>query len=125
MKQTDLFGETDVKIPNNPTLESMARQLLRLIKEDINLIYGDRVGDVDRKLRLAVWMDQGLAQILKPEQLKEFEEWALDPKRCIDPELVRRARQHLVQHDYMRLSGTAIKDAEQQRARLAQSFHKV
>ncbi len=122
MKQTDLFGDTDVKIPNNPTLESAAKHLLRLIKEDIKLIDGDRVGEVDRKLRMAVWMDQGLAQILHPEQVEAFKEWACDPKRCIDPELVRRARQHLVQHDYIRLSGAAMKDAEQQRARLAQSF---
>lgn len=122
--QKDLFGDRDIRIPNNPSLESTARLLLRLIDKNAELLDGDKMGDIDRKLRLAVWMDQGLAHILNPEQLGQFQEWAMDPKRCVDPELIRRARQFLLQHDYIRLSATALKDAEQQRSRLSQSFHR-
>lgn len=124
VNQTNMFGDRDIHIPGNSSLESTARLILRLVDGDRSLLDGNRVGDIDRKLRLAVWMDQGLRHILKPEQIEEFSDWMLDSKKSIDQELIRRARQYLVQHDYIRLSGAALKDAEQQRARLTQSFRR-
>ena len=121
-KQTDLFGDRDVRIPDNPSLEWMARLILRLTDAEKTLLDGNRMGDVDRQIRMAVWMEKGLADILTPDQVKAFTEWALDSKRCVDPELIRRARAWLIQHDYIRVSGAAMKSATQQGTRLAGSF---
>lgn len=114
----DLFGDPRVTIPDNPTLERAANIVMRLVQKNPSLLDGNRVGDIDRKLRVAAWMEQGLNEILNPDQVESFEKWAADPKKCVDTELLRRARQWLVQQDHIRLSATALKDAERQRSRV-------
>jgi hypothetical protein len=121
--QGNFFGDRRVEIEGNPTLESAANVILRVVDQDPALLEGDKVGIIDRNIRLAVWFEQGLSEILTSlEQKREFIEWANNPKRCVDSELLRRARQHLVKEDKIRLSAAAIKQAERENQRLGRAF---
>jgi len=117
----DLFGEQRVEIKGNPKLELTANHILKLVKEDPDLLNGDKMKEIDRKLRQAVWRDNGLTAVLG-DKLEAFEEWASDSNRCIDPEIIQRARRHLIQHDLIRVSAEAVRDAEKMRQRVSGSL---
>lgn len=119
--QSDMFGEPRIQIPGNPLLEGLCNHLLRLIERDPELLTGDKVGIIDRKLVLAVWMEEGLNQILTGEQMEAFMEWAMDPKKCPDPEAISRARRYIVERDIVRLPKKAIENAEMHRQRISRS----
>lgn len=120
--QTDLFGQPAVVIPGNPTLEKAANLIARAVKEAPELLDGDTIGTIDRQLRFALWRDLGLGDILTEEQLEKVREFVLDPKRCLDPEVINRARRWLMENDHIRVSASAAQDAERQRARLSGKF---
>lgn len=118
---TDLFGETRITIKENPLLEGLANHILALVKARPELLDGHKVGEIDRKLMLAIWFDEGLNQILTPQLKDAFTEWALNEKSCPNPEAISRARRYLVERDYIRLPKQAIEDAERHRQRIARS----
>ncbi len=120
--QRNLFNEPSVSIPDNPTLERAAIMLLKLVEGDPSLLNGEKVGEIDRKLRFALYMDQGLRDILTPDQVGAVEEFLMDSKRCIDPEVINRARRWLVEHDRIRLPAKAVQAAERDRSRLSSAF---
>jgi hypothetical protein len=118
----DLFGRPRVSIPDNPALELAAGLILEAVEQEPDLLAGRTVGEIDRALGAAIWLNRGLQEILGEERLDAFLEWHADPKRCLDGELIRRARQYLVEHDLLRLPAEAVRDAERQRARLTKAF---
>ena len=120
----NLFGEQQVDMPDNPNLAKAANLILKAVRNSPEILDGNTIGNIDRKLRVAIWLTQGLADILSDEQIERFRLWAQDSSRCIDPELIRRARQYLVQHDHIRLSAEALRDGERQRSRLSGAFRR-
>tara|TARA_Y100000310_G_scaffold220939_2_gene222511 strand:- start:344 stop:757 length:414 start_codon:yes stop_codon:yes gene_type:complete len=118
----DLFGNNRVRIPGNPTLEAAATLVLEVVQDQPELLDGDKVGDIDRALQCAIWLKQGLQQILGPVNVEAFQAWFQDSRAAVNTELVRRARQHLAQHDYIRISAKAVLAAEAQRKRLTKTF---
>ena len=119
---TDLFGETRVHIPDNPTLEREANHILELVAREPELLNGNKVGEIDRKLLLAVWKDNGVREIVQRADWNLFETWAMTAKLCVDPEIVSRARRWLAEHDHIRLPQQAVADAERQRQRIGRSL---
>ena len=124
----DMFDGERVIIEDNKPLAHAANLILEEVHRDSTLLDGDSVGEIDRKIRAAVWLYHGLREILHKEWHEDredaFLEWAKDPKRCIDTELLRRARQWLVEKDKIRVSAAAIKDSEETRKRLTGAFRK-
>jgi hypothetical protein len=118
-----LFGERTVSIPDNPTLAVQCNHLLRLTDKDKSLLDGESMGMIDRKLMVAVYEDNGLkaAASLGYEALEEF---LMDSKRAPSPDTISRARRWLLEHDYLRVSQKALKDAFNQEKRLAVAFKK-
>ena len=117
----DLFGEQRIKVEGNSVLETTANHILRLVTENPGLLTDKKIKYIDHNLRMAVWKDNGLSAVLG-DKLNDFEEWAKDNNRCIDPEVIRRARQYLVEHDYIRLPAEAVRDAERKRQFVSSSF---
>ena len=118
---TNLFGEQRIQIAGNPLLEGLCNHILQLVDKDPELLTGDQVGIIDRKLTLAMWMEEGLCRILTGDQMEAFMEWAMDPKKCPDPEAISRARRYLAERDMIRLPQKAIQDAERHRQRISTS----
>jgi len=116
----DLFGEDRVDIPGNTTLATMANIIVGLTKMDPTLLDGSSINEIDKKLRLAVWKEQGLVKVLG-DRMEAFEEW-FNNAPFIDPEIIRRTRQYLVQHDFIRLSAEAVRDAERKRGQVTSAF---
>ena len=117
----DMFGGPHIIINENPLLAGIANHILELVKEYPELIDGLTVGEIDRKLTLAIWFSEGLNRILTDEQKEQFTTWAMNPKTCPDPEAISRARRYLVEKDYIRLPKQAIETAERHRQRIARS----
>lgn len=118
---TDLFGEQRIKIAGNPLLEGIANHILDLIARDPGLLDGDKVGDIDRRLTLAIWYENGLRDYIPEDRRDAFAEWFMDPKRCPDDEAISRARRYLAERDYIRLPQKAVQNAEHHRERIARS----
>lgn len=113
----DLFGDPRVQIPGNKPLEIAANLILDAVENEPHLTDGDRTGIVDRQIMAAVWLNQGLAQVLG-DKAEAFRGWFCDPSLCAPTENLRRARQYLVEQDMIRLSRKAIQDGERHRKRI-------
>ncbi len=121
----NLFGEPydepRVKIEDNPLLQTTCNHLLDLTKRFPNLLDGKTVGEIDRKIMLAIWMENGVTKIVRNGSVEDFIAWAKKPKLCISEELVSRARRYLLEHDMIRINASAIQEAERHRLRIAKS----
>lgn len=121
----DLFGEeieVQINIDGNPLLASICRQILEITRKRPDLLEGDTVGEIDRKLMIMIWLDNGLRSLLPDiEQRKAITDWMQNTKQCIDPEAISRARRYLQERDKIRLPAKAILNAERHRQRIAKS----
>ena len=121
MTMTNLFNEQVIKIPGNPLLEGIANHILELVKENTTLLDGDSVGEIDRKLTLAIWFSEGLGQFIPEDRREAFTNWFINPKNCPDDGAISRARRYLVERDLIRLPQKAIQNAERHRQRISRS----
>jgi hypothetical protein len=121
MPQPDLFGERRIKIEGNLLLEGIANHILDLYSKDPELLNGDSVGEINRKVTLAIYFDNGLLQVLQSGAKEQFIEWFMNKKLAHTEEEIARALRYLVQNDYLRLPSKALIDAERHRQRIARS----
>ena len=123
-QQVDLFGEKRVSIPDNPTLEKVATMILNLSDHYPEMFDGNTIGEVDRKIREVVWLENGLYKILTDDgdRVKAFEKWNASPQQCVDPDLLTRARRELVSKGIVRLKASAVKQGDREMHRLSRSF---
>lgn len=121
MTMTNLFNEQVIKIPGNPLLEGIANHILKLVNENPEILEGDKVGEIDRKLTLAIWYDEGLGNFIPEDKRENFNTWFSDLKNCPDEEAISRARRYLAERDLIRLSQRAILEAERHKTRIARS----
>jgi hypothetical protein len=118
----DLFGEQRIRIDGNPKLEGIANHILNLYKINPNLLDGETIGEINRRVHLEILLDNGLATIIQRGSLESFKEWYLDKKSNPDTEEeCARALRFLVSKDMVRLPSKAIQEAERQRQRIARS----
>lgn len=123
-KQKDLFGEQvySIQIEGNPLLAGVCRHILDLVSRKPELLDGETVGEIERKLFISIWLDNGLRDLIpNTDQRLAVTKWMQDPRKCIDPDVVSRARRYLVERDKIRLPAKAIQSAEQHRQRIARS----
>ncbi len=120
MNQPDLFGESPrIRIAGNPLLEGIANHILDLVQRQPELLTGTTVGDINRKVTLAVYWDNGLAGVLGSKE--KFSEWFMNRKLAHTEEEIARALRWLVQNDHCRLPQKAIVTAQLHRERIARS----
>jgi hypothetical protein len=112
----DLFNEKRIIIPDNPTLARVATHVISLVERDKTLIDGNDRGLIDKKIVLAVWESDGLNGT-------NYREFLLSDKMT-SADTITRAVRYLVSEDYLRLSAGAVRDGNNQAARLAKAFHK-
>jgi hypothetical protein len=119
---TDLFGETRISISGNPKLEGIANHILEIKRRVPNLLDGESIGEINRKVHLEIMLDNGLIPVIQSGDTTKFKEWYLNKKLNTDTEEeCARALRYLVEHDYCRLSSKVIQDAERQRQRISNS----
>jgi len=121
MTMTNLFNEQVIKIPGNPKLEGIANRILELVQQNHDLLEGDKVGEIDRKITLALWYSEGLGRFIPEDKREAFAEWFSDLRNCPDEEAISRARRYLAERDLIRLPQKAILNAETQRQRISRS----
>lgn len=121
-QQPDLFGESPrIHIEGNPLLAQIANHILEIARRHPEVLDGDNVGEIDRKLMIYVWLDDGLRNLIPNDDQRATITLWLRSKACVDPDAIGRARRYLVERDLMRISQTAVKNAEQHRERIARS----
>lgn len=116
----DLFGEERITIPGNSYLADIANHILNLTRRDPLLLTGASIGEINRKVTLAVWEDSGLTPQVFAGGRETFRAWFMNTKLKQEEEIARALR-YLVQKDYRRLPKVAIEAAEQHRQRIARS----
>ena len=120
----DLFGENRVSIPGNKPLEEAANLIMYLVENDISILDGKTMGQIDRQIMASAWWDAGLRKIAREMDLPRFTEWANSLPSCYDTDVLRRARRWLLEHDTIRVSKDAILNADRQKAKIASSFRR-
>jgi hypothetical protein len=103
MIQQDMFGKKRISIPDNPTLEKVAEMILNLSDQYPEMLDGNKISDIDRNIQYVVWMENGLRTILQSDwattpqdRINEFEKWHKDSSKCINSDLLTRARRYLL-----------------------------
>ena len=120
----DLFGERRIQITGNPKLEGICNHILDATARHPDLLNGDTVGDINRKVTHALWCDNGLLEVIASGNNDLFKQWYFDKKRCYLEEEVARGMRELVSRDFVRLPAKAIVAAEGHRQRIARSLHR-
>ena len=120
MRQTDLFKEPRVMIPDNKPLEEAANLILYLVKYNPALLDGETMGEIDRAIMAEAWIDAGLLKNVADELA--FRLFIGGLPACYDTDVLRRARRWLLEHDEIRVSKEAILNAERQKAKIASSM---
>jgi hypothetical protein len=123
---TNLWGEEYddpiVRLEDNKYLEKLSNQILNLTKRAPNLLNGDTIGEINRKVMIAVWLDNGLKQQIPDKDLRQAViEWLKNTKVAISEENSSRAVRYLASRDLIRLPSKAVQEAERHRQRIARS----
>lgn len=117
---TDMFGERRITIPGNSYLADIANHVLELTERDPSLLTGNSIGEINRKVTLAVWEDSGLTPQVLAGGREAFRQWFMNAKLKQEDEITRALR-YLVEKDLRRLPADVIKKAEAHRQRIARS----
>jgi hypothetical protein len=120
----DLFGDPErIHIQGNSTLENICNHLLDLIEYNPDLKDGKTMKEVYNKNIIAVWKDNGLANIIPSEYLDKLADW-MQTDKFVPADNITRAIRYLSEHDKIRLPKEAILDAERKRKLISQSLNK-
>ncbi len=116
------YDDPVVKLEDNKYLEKLSNHILGLTKRHPNLLDGDTIGEINRKVMLAVWLDNGLEkQVPDKDTRKALLEWLKNTKVAVGEENTSRAVRYLASKDLIRLPSKAVQDAERHRQRIARS----
>ena len=116
---TDLFGSRrlldGIDLPRQ--VLAAAQRILDLTDVNPELLAGNAMSPIDRRLRLAIWLEDGLYEILTMKRgsiVQAFTRWSLDPNKAAGMESIGRARRWLVLHYVIDVSEAARADAQRQ-----------
>lgn len=119
---SDLFGEPErVHIQGNGTLEKVCNHLLDLMNYNPDLQKGSTMKEVYTKNIIAVWKDNGLANVIPQEYIEKLADW-MQSDKFVPADNITRGIRYLSEHDHIRLQKEAIVDGERQRARISHSL---
>jgi hypothetical protein len=94
-----------------------AQRILDLSDVNPEILAGDTMSPIDRRLRLDIWLEDGLYEILTMKRgsiIQAFTRWSLDPNKGAGMESISRARRWLVEHSVIYVSDAARADARRQ-----------
>jgi hypothetical protein len=117
----DLFGEKSVKIHGDSYLNGIANRIFQLYQRNPDLINGESMGQINRKVHLAMLEDSGILPIIKSGSIESFRTWYLSKEYPTEEECARALRV-LVSEDFIRLPAKVIKQSEQFRTRISGSL---
>ena len=117
----DLFGEQRIDIKGNQKLENVANHILKLVNNDATLLDGESIKEINSKVIMAVWKEEGLMRILNSDQVEAFTQWMMSSTNA---DTISRTVRYLAEHDNIRLPSKVVQKAEQQRSRISSSFRR-
>ncbi len=117
--QKDLFNEPHITIKDNQVLENAANRLLLMIQRNPELLNGDTIGEIDRKIYAEILWEDGVQNILPSDKKEEFVKVV---SKAPESDVLTRARRYLAEADLIRLPSKAIQSAERFRSRIAGSL---
>jgi hypothetical protein len=116
---TDFFGSRrlldGIDLPRQ--VLAAAQRILDLTDVNPEMLAGDTMSPIDRRLRLDIWLEDGLYEILTMKRgsiVQAFTRWSLDPNKGLGMESIGRARRWLVEHSVIAVSDAARADAARQ-----------
>ncbi len=121
----DLFGEPEcIHVKGDSYLNKIARHIYDLWERDHSLSSGNSMGEINRKIHLAIMLDSGLSNILNGQNIKEnFTKWYLSKEYPTEEETARAIRA-LVNDGLISIPKAVIVKSEQFRNRISQSQHR-
>ncbi len=127
-QQSDLFYEPQrIIIEGNPLLQRVANEVLDLVEHKPELLDGDNLSVIDRRLTISLWLNasSGLRDLIPDvEQRARVTAFLADPKQCVSFDVVSRARRLLSEKDHIRLSKTAIESGIENKNKVERSLRK-
>lgn len=117
----DLFGEKRITIKDNPRLELIANHVYKLVSQKPELLTGKKVGEINRKVALALYFDNGLENILKIGTKEAFSEWFM--KQYTQEEIARATRE-LILNNYIHIDPQIIRQSERDRILMSQKMRR-
>ncbi len=118
--QTDLMGNPRISIKDNPVLENACNRLLIMVKNDPELVKGDTMGTIDRRIYAELLWEDCFKTLIDPAKKHVFVK-ALT--KAPESDVFTRARRELLSRNLLPgVSPKAIVDAERHRARIAEAM---
>jgi hypothetical protein len=118
----NLFGEQTVQLEEKK-LQEIANHILDLKRVNPDLLNGHTIGQINRKVTLAIYLDSGLLPILQSGDKDKFSEWFLSKEAPTEEEIARAIRK-LSQIDAIRLPREAVIKAEFHRQHMGHNLSK-
>jgi len=115
---TNLFGEQRITIQGNPLLQDIANHVYQIYQREPSIVNGKSVGEIYRRITLAVYFENGLSLVLKTASKDDFTDWFMSAHT---EEEIARAIRWLREHDYIRFPENVVVTAERHRQRIARS----
>jgi hypothetical protein len=120
----NMFGEKVIRIKGDDYLNKIAQHIYDLVNRKPEILTGDSIGNINRKIHLEMMFDSGLIPILtKAQCFAEFRQFYLS-KACPTEEECARATRGLIEADLIRLPASIIKKSEQFKSRISSSMRR-
>ncbi len=110
---TDLFGKPRIQIRDNAVLERAANRLFIMCQKTPELLDGDSMGQIDRRIYAEILWEDAFKELIKPDRKQVFIDAVM---KVQESDVYTRARRYLLEHDIIRLKPSVIKKAEQMRS---------
>ena len=113
---TNLFGEQQVQIKGNSVLSQACNRLLAMHAQQPQLFDGDEVGKINRRLYAEILWEDGIQKLIPSNNKESFLKVITQTQEA---DVFSRALRSMVYDlGLIKLSATAIRNAEQMRNRL-------
>ncbi len=114
--QTDLFSEPHIQIKDNQVLERACNRLLLMCQQHPELLNGNSVGEIDRRIYAEILWEDGIHHLIPSDKKTEFINVV---QRTQESDVYSRGRRWLAEKDLIRLPAKAVQDAERMRSRIS------
>lgn len=115
----DLFDEPHIQIKDNAVLEKAANRLLLMIQRNPELLDGDSMGEIDRRLYAEILWEDGIQHLIPSDKKADFIKVVTKTQ---ESDVYTRARRFLAEKDLIRLPSKVIQSAERFRARISSAM---
>jgi hypothetical protein len=125
----NMFGEKIIRIKGDSYLNEIAQRIYDLTNRQPEVLTGDSMGEINRKIHYAIMLDSGLRNIILEDGIKTADKlaviktWYLS-KSCPTEEETARALRAMLADDIIRLPASIIKRSEQFKSRISSSLRR-